>query len=204
MNAVIHAAVRRDLRRLDAALAAPPAAQPGRARQLRTGYAHLHDQLGKHHQQEEELVFPALQRLGVDTTLIGEMEDEHAAMVAALGETATAMTTYAASPSAESAAQARQSVLATQQVVERHLAHEEAELEPRIAPHLDSEEWKAVEKQFRKQPPTVVGRFFAWLTDDADPASAAYLRSTIPAPVVAVLSKVLGRGYQKQIAPIWR
>ena len=48
------------------------------------------------------------------------------------------------------------------------------------------------------------GRFFAWLTDGMDPGNRDCLRSTVPAPVLAVLSKVFGRQYHREIAPVWR
>ena len=61
-----------------------------------------------------------------------------------------------------------------------------------------------VEKALRKAPPTTTGRFFAWLTDGMDREGRRYLASTIPGPVVLVLSKVLGRRYHRTIAPVWR
>ena len=78
-------------------------------------------------------------------------------MADALAETGAAMTTYAASGSAADAAAARASVVRTQEVVERHLAHEENELEPELQPHLETPEWKAVEKKLRQAPPGVAG-----------------------------------------------
>jgi hypothetical protein len=32
----------------------------------------------------------------------------------------------------------------------------------------------------------------------------AFLRQTVPTPVVTVLSKVHGRHYNKEVAPVWR
>jgi hypothetical protein len=37
-----------------------------------------------------------------------------------------------------------------------------------------------------------------------DPVSRDYLSSTVPRPVVKVLSKVFGRSYHRDIAPVWR
>ena len=204
MNRVIHAAVRRDLDRLGAALAVARDGDTARAGDLRRAYAALHAQLKHHHEQEDEIVFPALARLGVDTGLIHEMDDEHHAMSDALDVTATAMDRYAGSGSSQDAEAARASVEQTRLVVERHLAHEEAELEPLMAPHLESPEWKAAEKALRKAPPTTTGQFFAWLTDGLDPESERYVRSTVPAPVIAVFSKLFGRRYHREIAPVWR
>jgi hypothetical protein len=132
------------------------------------------------------------------------MESEHHAMAEALAETGAAMTTLAGSGSAADVAAARESVVRTRAVVDRHLDHEETELEPQMAPHLETPEWKAVEKQLRKQPLGAVGRYFAWLTDGMSEPHRAYLRATIPAPVVVALSRLFGRSYYREIAPVWR
>ena len=145
-----------------------------------------------------------LQAKGVDAGLLAEMESEHHAMAEALAETATAMSTLAASGSAPDAAAARASVVRTQVVVERHLAHEENEVEPQMLKYEDTPEWKAVEKKLRRQPPGVAGRFFAWLTDGMSEESRAYLKTVVPALVVVVLAKTFGRRYYREVAPVWR
>jgi hypothetical protein len=50
-------------------------------------------------------------------------------------------------------------------VVERHLSHEERDPEPELVRQMASPEWMAVEKKLRSEPPGVIGRYFAWLTD---------------------------------------
>jgi hemerythrin-like domain-containing protein len=204
MNRVIHAAVRRDLTRLDAALGAVPDGDTARAQQLQRAYANFHQQLARHHQQEDTIIFPALKKLGVDATLVGEMDSEHHAMAEALDETATVMRRYATSGSATDAAAARESVRSTAQVVERHLAHEEAELEPLMEPHKEDPVYKQAEKDVRKGPITEAGVFFAWLTDGMEPHVESSLKSYVPAPVILLLSKVFGRRYNRQIAPAWK
>jgi hemerythrin-like domain-containing protein len=204
MNHVIHGAVRRDLDRLAVALETAPDGDHRRATDLQRAYAHLQAQLTHHHEQEDQLVFPALSRLGIDAALLADMDSEHQAMSRALAETATAMSRYAATASAADAAAARTSLGNTREVVDRHLTHEEGELEPLVRPHLESAEWKQVEKGLRSGTLVTSGRFFAWLTDGMDPEHRTYLRSTIPPPVVAVFSRVLGRQYHRQVAPVWR
>ena len=204
MNRVIHAAVRRDLDRLATALDAARDGDTTRARDLQRAYANLHRELTHHHEQEDALVFPALRDLGVDTALIEDMDGEHHAMAEGLDATAAAMQRYAGTGAASDAAAARASVTSTQVVVDRHLAHEEGELEPLMRPHLESPEWKAVEKALRKGSLGRTGRFFAWITDGMDPVSSSYLGSTIPGPVVAILSRVFGRRYHREVAPVWR
>ena len=130
MNRVIHAAVRRDIARLAAALEVAPAGDTARARDLQRAYANLHRELKHHHEQEDRHVFPALRSLGVDTALIEDMDGEHQAMADALDRTAAVMLQYAGTGAAADAAAARASVEETRVVVERHLSHEEGELEP--------------------------------------------------------------------------
>ena len=86
MNRVIHAAVRRDLLRLESALATAPDGDQARARQLHVAYANLHDQLKRHHEGEDTHVFPFLARVDGATELVGVMETEHQAMADALAE----------------------------------------------------------------------------------------------------------------------
>jgi hemerythrin-like domain-containing protein len=204
MNQVIHGAVRRDLDRLAAALGTAPDGDVGRAGDLQRAYAHLHSQLKHHHEQEDRHVFPALRRLGIDPALLEEMDSEHEAMSDALDGAASAMQRYAVTGSAADAETARAEVERTRAVVERHLVHEETELEPLMEPHFESAEWKQAERALRKAPPTTTGRFFAWLTDGMEPESQSYLRSAVPAPVVFVFSRVLGRQYHRTVAPVWQ
>ena len=204
MNQVIHQAVRRDLERLELALADFPDGDYQRAQDLHRAYGHLCDQLTHHHEQEDRLIFPALGGLGVDAALLAEMETEHQAMAAGLADSADAMSRLAGSASAADATAARTSVARTKDIVDGHLTHEEADLEPLMADHVRSPGWKAVEKQLRRQPPSVVGPFFAWLQDGMTPEGRTYLDSTMPKPVLAVMSRVFGRRYSREIAPVWR
>jgi hemerythrin-like domain-containing protein len=204
MNQVIHAAVRRDLDRLATALERMPDGDRDRAQALERAYTNLHVQLVHHHEGEDRHVFPMLSTFGVDAPLIAAMESEHQAMSDALAETASAMGALSRSGSAADAATARESVLRTRSVVNGHLGHEEDELEPQLRRHLDSPEWKAVEKKLSRQPPGVAGRFFAWLTDGMSDEHSAYLKATVPTPVVTVLSRAFGRSYHREVAPVWQ
>ena len=204
MNRLIHGAVRRDLDRLSAALDSFPDGDESRARELDRAFVNLRRELTRHHEGEDTHIWPMLALQGVEPALLHDMESEHHAMAESLSETGAAMTALATSGSGAAAATARASVVRTQAVVERHLAHEESELEPQLQPLLETPEWKAVEKKLRREPPSVAGPFFAWLTDGMSEDHRAYLRSLIPAPVVTVLAKVFGRRYNRDIAPVWR
>lgn len=204
MNRLIHAAVLRDLERLHTALGAAADGDRARAADLERAYGYLHAELTRHHQGEDAHVWPMLAKVGVGQELLGAMQEEHHAMSDALAETGTAMKAYAASGSAADAAAARDGVARTKEAVGRHFTHEENELEPQLIPHFESPEWKAVEKKLRKGSPSTAGNFFAWITDGMSEPGRAYLRATVPTPVVVVLSRALGRTYHKEVAPVWR
>ena len=203
MNRVIHGAVRRDLGRLSTALDGLRDGDRDRAQALDRAFANLRRELTQHHQGEDRHVFPMLTSLGVEPALIATMESEHSAMSDALVDTSAAMGALARSASAADAAAARASVVRTRAVVDQHLTHEEEELEPQLTPHLQSPEWKAVEKKLSRQPPGVAGRFFAWVTDGMSDEHRAYLKATVPTPVVVVLSRTFGRRYYRDVAPVW-
>ena len=204
MNRVIHQAVRRDFDRLARAMSSYGGTQPERAKGLDRAYANMQRELTHHHESEDELIWPMLARLGVDQQLLATMESEHQDMSEALQETGEAMKLFATSGSATDLGPARESLKRTRVVVDRHLDHEERDLEPLLIPHFESEEWKEVEAKLRKQPPKVAGQFFAWLTDGMTDEGRGYLKSTVPGPVVAILSRVFGRRYHKEVAPVWR
>jgi len=204
MNRVIHAAVRRDLDRLVRALDAIADGDRGRAQDLQRAYANLRHELTHHHTGEDRWIWPMLAGVGVDADLLAAMESEHHSMSAALAETGAAMDGFATSGSASDATAARESVIRSRAVVEQHLTHEEEKLEPVLVPHFESAEWKAVEKKLSRQPPGVAGRFFAWVTDGMGDEERTFLRSTVPPPVVFVLTRVFGRSYRRDIAPVWQ
>ena len=204
MNRVIHAAVRRDLDRLEAALRVFSDGDRPRAAELRAAWKHLDDRLTEHHRQEDDLIWPALLRLGVDRGLLEEMEQEHEQMAEALRATDAAMTRLGETASAASGRDAAASVVSTREVVERHLRHEEGELEPALAPHSKTPEWLAVERELRRGSPFAAGRMFAWLLDGAGPDVDRFVRATMPRPMLFVLTRLLGFGYHRSIAPVWR
>ena len=204
MNGLIHNAVRRDLARLAAALDPWPDGDRARAGRLERAFANLRRELTHHHEGEDAHVWPFLAGTGVQKDLLAEMEAEHAAMSAALAETATALGTLTRTGAGAAAVAARSSMARTREVVVDHLDHEEQELEPLLAGHEGTAEWKAVTNQLRHRSPGDAGSFFAWLTDDISDGDRAALKATVPVPLTFVLSRAFGRRYTREIAPAWR
>ncbi len=203
MNKVIHAAVRRDLRRLEAALHVVVDGDRTRAAGLHRAWTNLHHQLVHHHTQEDTILFPVVVQLGAEASLVQAMESEHQEMSRALDAIDEAMRSYVTSASSADAVDASAAFRRGAAVVDQHLAHEEEELEPFLVQHQEAPEFQAALRQLRRQPPRTAGWFFAWLQDGADPEAQAWLEAEIPGPVRFVFGRVFGRGYHRGVAPVW-
>jgi hemerythrin-like domain-containing protein len=204
MNRVIHHAVRRDFDRVAAALHALPEGDTDRAQAVGRGWDFLHSELTRHHEGEDQHVWPMLAGFGVDADLLATMESEHQAMSDALTSASVAVHRVVGTATREDADVAATAVEHARKIATEHLAHEEGDVEPQIIAHMDSPEWKTTEKQLRKASPTTAGQFFAWIQDGMSPEGRAYLDKTVPKPVTFIFSHVFGMGYHRKVAPAWR
>ena len=204
MNKVIHGAVRRDLDRFVGALSSFPAGDHQRANELATAWENYEVQLTNHHEGEHKIAWPALESIGVSRELLATLDGEHDAMAAAMGETRNAIDALRRTASAEDASAALQAVSNLRTVTVQHLDHEEAEIEPLYLANAESDEIKEMGKKFsRDSGPWEAGTFMAWLLDGASDTEREALRSSIPGPVIAVLTGLFGRGYKRDVASVW-
>ena len=203
MNKVIHGAFRRDLDRFVAALDSFPVGDQRRADELDAAWANFDDQLTYHHEGEHETAWPALQQIGVSPDLLATMDAEHEVMARALTVARTAMADLQRDPGREQVDAARGAFVELRTVAVSHLDHEEAEIEEVYLDHVDDPVIVEMGKKFAKVSPSRGGRFFAWLLDGASPDETAAVRSTVPGPVLKILTAVFGRGYRKHVAPVW-
>jgi len=204
MNTVIHAAVRRDLRRFTAALDAFPVGSRERARELSRAWQHLDRQLYHHHHGEETIFWPALREVGADESLVTDLGGEHDRMAEAMKNISAAVAELVAEPGTTHVEQTRQAFVELGQAVETHFAHEEADLEAFTASVSDTVPMRKAQQQVRRsQSPTQLGGYLAWLQDEADADALAYLKAAIPRPLLVIVSRLLGRRYRREIAPIW-
>jgi hypothetical protein len=204
MNKVIHGALRRDLDRFIAALAAFQPGDRARAKALATAWTNFDDQLTYHHEGEHAIAWPALESVGVSRELLAAMDAEHETMAAALADTRTAMAALLRDPDAGKASSALAALRKLQAVTVAHLDHEESELEPVYQAKRDTPEIKAMGRAFGKSGLARGGRFFTWVLDGASHEEEAAVRSEVPGPVIAIIGGIFGRGYRRDVAPVWR
>lgn len=203
MNKAIHGAFRRDLTRFVTALSSLKPGDAKRGKQLAAAWSNFDDQLTQHHTGEHEIAWPALTAVGVSPSLLATMDAEHDAMAMAIADVAAVVPALQRAATAEDVSAARSAFERLQTVTVAHLDHEEAELEPVYFEKKDTPEIKAMGRAFGKVDPARGGRFFAWVTDGATPDEMAALKRDIPGPVLAIIGGVFGRGYRKNIAPVW-
>ena len=205
MNKVIHAAVRRDLGRFEDALASLGPGDTARAAGLARAWDNFRFQLDHHHHSEHDVVWPALTSYGVDPALLVEMDGEHATMAAALGEADTALRGLVDDASAPARDRALDAVRRLHDATVPHLEHEERELEPLLqGGFAHSPQAKEMEQALRSGGLPRAGVMMTWLADGAGPAETAALHRLIPAPLRLLLIGVLGRGYRRDVASVWR
>jgi hypothetical protein len=204
MNKAIHGAFRRDLTRFLDALAAFNDGDTARAAQLGVAWDNFDAQLTDHHEGEHEIAWPSLAKIGVSQETLAQMDAEHDRMTDALAQARGAMNTFRTTGTAADATAARSAVEHLQTVTVEHLDHEEAEIEDVYLSNIDHPEMKAMGRQFGKVSPAKGGRFFAWVTDGASADELASIRGQVPAPVLAIIGGIFGRGYRRTVAPTWR
>jgi len=204
MNGIIHAAVRRDVARTEAALRGFRDGDGERARQLQTAWRNLVRELTHHHEAEDELMWPFLQSRGFDPALMEQMETEHVAMKAALAAVSARIDDLVAAPTAANAVAAADETSRAEVVINDHLAHEEGDVESLMGDLEEDAEFKELTKKLRPASIVDAANALAWMQDGAGERERAALRSTIPAPVVAVLTGLLARRYKREVAPVWR
>jgi hypothetical protein len=203
MNKVIHGAFRRDLDRFITALSSFPPGDQRRADELNTAWANFDDQLTYHHEGEHKTAWPALLQVGVSPDLLATMDAEHDTMAEALVATRGAMAALVQTPGREQADDARAAFEQLRAVTVAHLDHEEAEIEQVYLDNTGHPAIVAMAKTFAKVSPSRGGRFFAWLLDGASPEQRAAVRNTVPGPVLTIITGIFGRGYRKNVAPVW-
>ena len=204
MNRIIHAAVRRDVTRTEQALRTMADGDAARAEQVRTAWRNLVRELTHHHEAEDDNIWPFLERRGFDHALLVDMESEHVAMKQALGSASSAIDAVVARPTAAEAAAAADAVAACSRVVERHLEHEERDIEPIAAELGDDPEWKQMAKKLRPASIVDAANALAWMQDGAGERERSSLRSHVPGPVLSLVPLLLARRYRREVAPAWR
>jgi hypothetical protein len=178
----MHDAFRRDLARLVAQADAP-------TEHTVAGWELLARQLDRHHRAEDEDLWPAL-REHVRSPAIDAMEREHAEVPPAL-----AAVQQAVDRGDPFGPEAR----GLQQLVLEHLEHEERDVLPLVADHLDAQEWRHwLLTERSKHGPRERVEFLSWVLDDANGTDTDAVLRELPPPGRVVFRRMLEPRYRRR------
>ncbi len=168
----IHRAVRRDTNRLAIALA--DGGVPNEA--VRAYWASTAAQLHHHHEFEDTVVWPLMgERLGDRVAaLLTRNAHEHEVMASAMDEFDAALDT-------SDATRARVALGRMQEVIETHLAHEEADVLPLIPEAFTLEDITFFQAEDAKT--NAPSTFLPWMLDDAPDEDLSFFTGHMPPPV---------------------
>ncbi|MEU5996005.1 hemerythrin domain-containing protein [Spirillospora sp. NPDC047418] len=171
-----HDAFRRDLDRLAAAVAAGK----GGAAHVRAGWDNLKDQLRMHHDLEDRLLWPRVERAvagrPVELAVLAEMRAEHARVAPPSARVDAAL---AAGAGGEAVA----AVAALRDVLEAHLRHEEATALPLAESVLEAARWQELAAEAERRCGAGAPLFVPWVVDGIAPVARSRFLTSLPGPV---------------------
>jgi iron-sulfur cluster repair protein YtfE (RIC family) len=186
----MHAALRRDLARLQDVATRLDAAAPAT---VLAGWDAVRTHLEYHHAAEDDDLWPVLRNElsdSDDLAVVDAMVDEHRHIPPALADVEVALRDGSGLAPAARALSA---------AVLDHLEHEETAVLPVIEKHLTRAQWRDFLLAERgRHTQRQRAEFLAWLLDDADPNDVKAVFTEIPRPARPVYRRILKPRYDAQ------
>lgn len=205
---LIHEALRRDLARLAAAVAALISPDDRRAAALAEHWGFVSGHLHHHHHAEDDQLWPLLrhhiQGRPADLEVLEVMEAEHGRIDPLVDAVTTNFAQLARSPGPEERVATSGALSQLASELGAHLDREERQAIPVITANLTGGEYAS----FTKAQQRAVGirgaaRFFPWILDNADAARATSALRELPAPLRLACRRVWQPAYLRRSAPLW-
>lgn len=206
MMGIVHAALKRDLRRAREVLGAAP---PPEGRQRTAVGEHvlwLMDFLHGHHTGEDEGMWPLVRaRNPAAGPLLDSMEADHACIAPAASAVTVAARAYATTTSDGPRAVLADALDRLVEVLFPHLDREVAEAMPVVAATITDREWDAVEQEYfvKNKSLRELGTEGHWLLDGIDPEGYQVVVHTVPPVQRFILIHGFARAYRRQAAARW-
>ena len=201
MMTIVHDALRRDLARLQAAVAVP--GNPRRVA-LAGHAAALMRFLHSHHDNEDLGLWPMVRAADPGAAgVLDEMDAEHAVVLPLVDGVVTAAPGYGAAEDGRAGLLAALDALAGPLLA--HLRHEEDAALPVVSAAITDRQWHDWEHaaNVTGRPMAELGLEGHFLLDGLDPARARVLLHQVPAPVRLVLVRGFAGRYRRECAARW-
>jgi hypothetical protein len=206
MMGIVHAALKRDLRRAREVLAAEPPPQGRQRRAVGEHVLWLMEFLHGHHTGEDEGLWPLVRaRNPAAGPLLDSMESDHAHIAPAAAAVTAAAREYAATSSDGPRARLVEALDRLGEVLVPHLDREVAEAMPVVSATISDREWDAVEQEHFVKNKSIreLGTEGHWLLDGIDPEGYEVVVHTVPAVQRFVLLHGFARAYRRHSAACW-
>jgi Hemerythrin HHE cation binding domain len=171
LTVVIHRAIRADLARLAGVLdvTCERGLEPGRARDFCRYTAAVLAAVRAHDDNEGAIVWPLVAATARQAVDLNPLTDDHEAIAAASDRAGHALAAFAAEPDARTAVVLRASVRELRDLLDEHIADEEAQLYPVMRRYLSAAAYRWCGKQIMRKGRLPGLRFtLPWLARHAD------------------------------------
>jgi hemerythrin-like domain-containing protein len=203
--AVVHSALRRDLKRARIVLTAPEQPSADRRRALADHLVWMMSFLNRHHTGEDTGLYPEVLRKNPGAReLLEGMDAEHQAIHPAM-DRLTAVAQAYRPPGTATGADLLGAIEKLEAVLYPHLKREEEEMMPVVAASITAADWQRWDREhnvkgigFRELAATGL-----WILDGQDPVSDALIGRSVPPPVRVIIKKGFGPGYRRKSAALW-
>jgi hypothetical protein len=201
MNRLIHVAVRRDLDRFSAAVAAFVPGDTARAQALGEAFEHFDTMLTSHHEGEEKNLWPVIGHPAAGHEgEVADLTDEHEHIVSGLEQSREAFAALRGSASTGDARRAADGLDLLRDAATTHFAHEEAQMHDLLGAADPDAVQAALRRMGRDAPMSEALWFVQWVSDSLDPQQRAAFAEVMPAPLRGLSSLLAGRRYRRVAA----
>lgn len=204
---LIHRALRSGTRMLadaTSAIAGGESCPPERQRAVVQVTRSVLHEISTHHQREDDVLWPVIVASAGDAIDLEPLSDDHAELHKVLDRAAEALPLFARDPG--TGAPLLAPVLTElADLLDEHIAEEEAELFPVISEHVSAGDFARCERLFQKG--TAPGQLLfvlPWIVDQCSDGELAELRKTAPAPLKLLLRIGQGRYTRRRDAVLAR
>jgi hemerythrin-like domain-containing protein len=203
---IVHEALKRDLRRVRAVVAASP--EPGAAQREALGehVVWMMRFLHAHHTSEDEGLWPLVRtRNPASAELLDGLEADHAVIAPAAGAVEACGAAYAGSDDETMRSDLVAALDRLVEVLVPHLDREVSDAMPVVSASITSREWDEVERRHTLRPKSV--RVLAmqghWLIEGIDQEGYEVVVQKVPRVVRWVIVHGFARAYRRQAAARW-
>lgn len=206
MMAIVHEALKRDLRRAREVLLASPVPRGRQRVALGEHVTWMLDFLHAHHSGEDAGLWPLVRRRNpAAAELLDSMEADHARIAPAADAVAAAALKYTSTTGDSARAALVAALDGLLEVLVPHLDREVAEAMPVVATSITNREWDAVEQEHNIKPKTTrqLAMEGHWLLEGTDAEGYDVVVHKVPAALRFILLHGFGRVYRRRADARW-